>query len=179
MGRTHSEILFSFSTKSLSDSSLSCLLPPSLQKEKEKKPYFCPLANATAVGKKAVVQNIVQIQVSEEANWSIVRGTCGSHIFCLEVQISSPIMMETTLIRWNTMFPNVHSAWWYQSDYVWKLSVMLAQCLLYLCCRAVSLWLHGIPVPSVESSWVCPPLCWLVAPLLCSLVLGEWEDCQE
>lgn len=40
-------------------------LPPK-RKKKRKSPYFCPLANATAVGKKVVVQNVVHIQVSEE-----------------------------------------------------------------------------------------------------------------
>lgn len=105
MGRTHSEILFSFTAQSLSESSVSCfLLPPFQKTEKKKKrkkakafisvPWQCHSAV-----RKAVAQN-APVQVSEALSGECVM--CS--IFCFEVQISFPIMMETMLIRWNTVF---------------------------------------------------------------------------
>lgn len=153
MGRTHSEILFSFSTQSLSESSASCLLsPPTSKKEKKKgKALISVPWQMPQLLWGRLEFRMPLIQVPEEANWSIVRGECGcveSHISCFEVQIGFLTMMETTLIRWNTMFANVHSARWSQM-------IESGSCLLFwhgaCCASAARLFLHGcIASPSLQ-----------------------------
>lgn len=89
-------------------------------------------------------------------------------IFCFEVQISFPVMMETMLIRWNTVF---HMYTGLDGTRVIQSGSCLS-CWHSACCASAA---KGIPIPSV----VFVLFCWLSASLLLSLALEGWEECQD
>lgn len=143
-----------------------CLLlssPPFPKNRKKEKAFISVPWQCHSAVRKAVAQNAPGPSV-----WSIVRGMCD--VFNLLLWGADKLSHNdgNNADKMEYRVSHVHRAGWYQGDSVWKLSVVLAQCLLCLTAK-------GIPIPSV----VFVLFCWLSASLLLSLALEGWEECQD